>query len=89
MAELTTKICAVTFESFFTKAILFKDARCDEISQKCLEAFASYGLRSSQIAVRGGDQTFNYDLSFSLFNGNGIFKISAEKLEVSLQNAVN
>ncbi len=89
MAEITTKVCAVAFESFFTKAVLFKDARCDEVSQKCLEAFASYGLRPPQIAVRSGDQIFNYELSFSLFNGNGTFRISAEKLDVSFQNAVN
>jgi hypothetical protein len=84
-----TKVCAVAFESFFKKAVLFKDARCDEVSQKCLEAFASYGLRPTQIAFRTGDQMFNYDVSFSLFNGNGTFRISAEKLDVSLQNAAS
>jgi hypothetical protein len=87
MAEITTKNCGVTFESFFKKAILFKEAHLDEIAQKALEAFASYGLKPAQIVVRSGDQTFNYELSFSLFNGNGTFRISAEKLEVLLQNA--
>jgi hypothetical protein len=87
MAEITTRICGVTIETLFKKAVLFKDAHCDDCSQKCLEAFASYGLRPTQIVVRSGDQTFNYDLSFSLFNGNGTFRISAEKLDVSLQNA--
>jgi len=86
MAEITTHVCGVAFESVFKIAVLFRGFRCDEISQKCLEAFASYGLRPTQIAVRNGDQVFNYDLSFSLFNGNGTFKISSEKLEVSLQN---
>ena len=89
MAEVTTKICGVTFESFFKKAIIFKDARCDEMAQKCLEAYASYGLRPAQISVRTGDQTFNYELSFSLFNGNGTFRISAEKMDVILQNATS
>jgi len=46
------------------------------VSQKCLEAFVSYGLKPSQIVFRAGDQMFNYDISFSLFNGNGTFKIS-------------
>jgi hypothetical protein len=87
MPEITAKVCGVTLESFFKKAILFKDAHCDDVSQKCLEAFASYGMKASQIAVRNFDGTFNYDLSFSLFNGNGTFKISAEKLDISLQNA--
>lgn len=87
MAEITTKTCGVTFESFFKKAVLFKDAHCDEAAQKCLEAFASYGLRPTQVGIRSGDQTFNYELSFSLFNGNGTFRLSAEKLDVALQNA--
>ena len=87
MAEITTKVCGVTIESFFKRAILFKNAHCDDVSQKCLEAFASYGIKPTQIIVRSGDQTFNYDLSFSLFNGNGTFKISAEKLDITLQNA--
>jgi len=89
MAEITTRICGVTFESFFKKAVLFKDAHCDNSAQKCLEAFASYGLKPTQVFVRTGDQTFNYDLSFSLFNSNGTFKISAEKMDFSLQNATN
>jgi len=89
MAEITTKTCGVTLESFFKKAVLFKDAQCDVAAQKCFEAFASYGLRPSQISVRSGDQTFNYELSFSLFNGNGTFRISAEKLDIVLQNATS
>lgn len=89
MAEITTKNCGVTFESFFKRAVLYKDAHCDETAQKCLEAFASYGLKPIQISIRSGDQTFNYELSFSLFNGNGTFRISAEKLEVMLQNATS
>jgi hypothetical protein len=89
MPEIAAKICGVTLESFFKKAVLFNDANCDDVAQKCLEAFASYGIRAPQIAVRRGDQTFNYDLSFSLFNGNGTFKISAEKLDISLQNATS
>lgn len=89
MAEITTKICAILLESFFKKAALFKDAHCDEMAQKCQEAFASYGLRPTQIFVKSGDQAFNYDVSFSLFNGNGTFKISAEKVDVHLQNATS
>lgn len=46
-------------------------------------------MKASQIAVRNFDGAFNYDLSFSLFNGNGTFKISAEKLDISLQNATS
>lgn len=89
MPEIVAKVCGVTLESFFKKAVLFKDAHCDDVAQKCLEAFASYGMKASQISVRNFDGAFNYDLSFALFNGNGTFKISAEKLDVSLQNAMS
>ena len=89
MAEITTKVGGVNFESFFKKAVLFKDAKCDEFAQKSLEAFASYGLKPTQVIVRNEDQAFNYDLSFSLFNGNGTFRVSAEKLDVALQNATS
>jgi hypothetical protein len=89
MAEITTKIFGVTFESFFKKAVLFKESHLDEIAQKSLEAFAGYGLIPKQISVRSGDQTFNYELSFSLFNGNGTFRIFAEKLEMVFQNGAS
>ena len=89
MADITTKVCGVTFESFFKTAVLFRDSRCDEVCQKFLEAFASYGLKPAQVVVKSGDHTFNYEISFSLFNGNGSFKVTSEKIEISLQNATS
>lgn len=89
MPEITTRVCGVTFESTFKSAVLFKDTHCDVAAERCLEAFAGYGLRPTQIALRSGDQAFNYDLSFSLFNGNGTFRLSSEKLHVALQNATS
>lgn len=85
MAELSTKTATLRIDAFFKKAVLFKDAHCDEAAQKALESFHGYGLRPPQIAVRRGDEAFNYELSFSLFNGNGTFKILPEKVEVGLQ----
>lgn len=89
MTEITPQVCDVTCQSFFKKAILFNDARCGEVAQKCLEAFTSYGLRANQIDARNGDQTFKYELSFSLFNGNGKFKFTSEKLELEFHNAIS
>ena len=71
----------------FKKAVLFRDARCPEIAEKCLEAFASYGLRPAQIKLQHSDDAFNYELSFSLFNGNATFKASAERLHVEFHSA--
>src|SRR6266403_3975155 len=88
MAELTAKNLGITIEAFFKKPVLYKDAHCAETAQKCLEAFSSYALRATQIAIRTGDVAYNYDVSFLLFNGNGSFKISSEKLEITFQNIV-
>jgi hypothetical protein len=85
MAELSTKTASLRIDGFFKKPVLFKDAHCDEIAQKSLDTFYGYGLRPSQITVRRGDEAYSYDLSFSLFNGNGTFKILSEKMELGLQ----
>ncbi len=73
MAELTTKTAGLKIDGFFKKPVLFKDAHCDETAQKSLDSFSSYGLKSSQISLRAGDEAYNYDVSFSLFNGNATF----------------
>jgi len=88
ITEITTQFCDVTSQSSFKKAVLFKDAHFDEVAEKCLESFGSYGLRATQINVRSGDRTFRYELAFSLFNGNGKFKISAEKFECEFHNVI-
>jgi hypothetical protein len=89
MPEITAQILGVTFDSSFKTPVLFKDARCEEVAQKALEAFASYGLKPTQIGLRHRDPAFNYELSFSLFKGNANFTLSAEKLHMDFQNAVN
>ena len=44
-------------------------------------------MRCGQVWQRQGDQLFDYELSFSLFNGLGQFRLSAERFSVNLQNA--
>ncbi len=85
MAELTTKTAILRIDGFFKKPVLFKDAHCDETAQKSLDNFYGYGLRPPQIAVRKGDEAYNYDLFFSLFNGNGTFKILSDRIELAFQ----
>ena len=87
MPEINTQTFGATFETSFKKAVALKDAHIPDVAQKCLEVFASYGLSPTQIALRHGDSLFNYELSFSLFNGNAIFRISAEKLHLAFTNA--
>jgi hypothetical protein len=87
MPEISSQTFGATLETSFKKAVALKDARIPDVAQKCLEVFASYGLSPTQIALRHGDSLYNYELSFSLFNGNAIFKISAEKLHLAFANA--
>lgn len=87
--EVLAKIVAVTFESFFKGPILHKEAKLDLLAQKCVEAFSAYGLKPTQVNVRNGDFTFDYELSIVLFNGNGRLKVNSEKAELHLQNATS
>src|SRR5439155_14903823 len=89
MAELSTKTATLKIDGFFKKAVLFKDARCDEAAKKSLDSFSGYGLRPAQIVMRKGDETYNYDLFFSLFNVNATFKISSDRLELNFQGVAN
>jgi hypothetical protein len=86
MASIRTQLCEIAFESIFNPAVLFKDAHLDDTARKCLEVFASYGLGATQIMLANADGAFNYALSFSLFNGSGTFRISAEKLNIYFKN---
>lgn len=88
MANLRAKQFSISIEGFVKKPVVFKDVQFEVVAQKVLEAYGSYGLRPSQITLRNGDDAFNYDISFVLFNGNGTFRISSEKLEINFQNIV-
>ncbi len=72
--------------SFQTPAPFEKDV-LKGIANTSLGAFEKFGLRGSLILQRVGDALFDYDLSFSLFNGQATFRIGAEKAFVNVQNA--
>jgi len=89
MTEIKTQMFSVTAESSYRQPVLFEESRWGEIAKAALNTFASNGLRADQITVRRGDEAFNYEISFSLFNRNGTFRIWPERLEVAFQNAVS
>jgi len=88
MLELTTRLVEVLLQTHFKKPVLNRDAHYDNVALKCWEAYSSYGLTPTDIKVQTGDIGFNHQLFFQLFNGNGTFKVTAEKAEVFLKNAV-
>lgn len=87
MAEISLQSLGIVIDGMFTEAVPFLDADCGGLAKKCLQLFSGYGLKANQISVRRRDQVFNYELLFQLFNGNGTFKISSERLHIELQNA--
>ena len=89
MTELATQSFNLTIESAYKRPLLFQDSRWSDIAKSALDTFASKGLRPPQILLKKGDEAFNYELSFSLFNGNGTFRILPERLEIAFQNAVS
>jgi hypothetical protein len=87
MVGIRLQLFGLTLDGAFRKPVLYRNAHCVEVAEKCLEAFGNYGLKPTQVRVQRQDEAFNYELSFSLFNGNGTFKLSAETLRLEFQNA--
>ena len=77
----------VSVEMLFPKAVPFRMAQIELFAENALERFREYGLAPLQIFQRDGNGLFDYDISFWLFNGNGLFRLTAEKLFVQIQNA--
>jgi hypothetical protein len=77
----------VSVEMLFANPIPYRAADLDGFSQKALASFREYGLGALHIFQREGDRLYDYDVTFSLFNRNGNFRLASEKLIVVLQNA--
>lgn len=89
MTEISRQLFSVAVESIYKRPALFQESRWAEVAPNALDAFASNGLRPGQIALKKGDELYNYEISFALFNGNGTFRLSSERLEITFQNAIS
>ena len=87
MIQVCNQNLSVTLEAFFQKPVAYDRDRFKSIAETALEKYGEFGLRCGQVWQRQGDQLFDYELSFSLFNGLGQFRLSAERFSVNLQNA--
>jgi hypothetical protein len=74
-------------EAFFSTPLPFDRSALRTIASAALQQFGEYGLRPSQIWQRAGDQMFDYELSFSLFNNQAKIRYGAERMFVNVQNA--
>jgi hypothetical protein len=74
-------------EAFFHAPVIFEKAHLSAVANSALAKFGKYGLQANQIFQRMGDQLFDYELSFSLFNNQAQVRLVAERLFVNLQSA--
>jgi hypothetical protein len=65
----------------------FDKADLSSVANNALERFGKYNLRAPQVWQRIGDQLFDYELSFGLFNNQAQVRFGAERLFVNLQSA--
>ena len=74
-------------ELTFQTPIPFEKDSLRNMASAALGAFGQFNLRPDQVFQRIGDALFDYELSFSLFNGQATFRIGAERALVYVQNA--
>ncbi len=82
MITLRNQEVGVQVQSWFLPSRLFKEASTDSFAQKALVSFAPQGLRPSDLMLEKEDEIYSYRIHFSLFRGQGKFRLDAEKLEV-------
>src|SRR5437016_4313386 len=78
---------STTMELAFQTPVAFDRDSLKGIAHAALGAFGQFGLRPNQVWQRMGDALFDYELSFSLFNGQASFRLGPERAWVNVQNA--
>lgn len=87
MNKATVKLYSVSLTSWFAEALPFRESGLESIAKKLLQRFSGYGLRHLDVLQREGDKLFDYDLTFSIFNRSGSFRLTAEAVHMAFQNA--
>ena len=87
MLPVRNENLSATMEAFFSTPAAFDRTALQTMAATALQQFSEYGLRPSQINQRLGDQLFDYEVSFSLFNNQAHFRVGSERLFVNVQNA--
>lgn len=78
---------SVSMTSSFAEAAAFSEAGILSVVKGLLPRFGGYGLRPVDVAQRTGDGLYDYDLTFSLFNRNGTFRMNAESVHMAFHSA--
>jgi len=87
MFRVSNQNLSVSLDVVFATPLAYDSGRLVTVAKSALEQFAAHGLRPNGIFQNPGDQLFNYELSFALFNNQAHFRLSGERLFVTIQNA--
>jgi hypothetical protein len=87
MFLLRNQNLSATMELTFQAPVAFDKDSLKNIATSALGAFSQFSLRPNQIWQRIGDALFDYELSFTMFNGQASFRIGPERALVNVQNA--
>jgi hypothetical protein len=87
MFRVNNQNLSASLDVVFEKPLVYDSGRLATVAKTALAEFAGYGLRPTSIHQNLGDQLFNYELSFALFNNQASFRLSGEHLFVTIQNA--
>lgn len=87
MHTATVRQYGISLTSWFAEVVSLREAGLEAVARKLLLRFGGYGLRPLDLFQREGDKLFDYDVTFSLFNRGGSFRLTCEGVHTAFQNA--
>jgi hypothetical protein len=89
MTRLTAKVAGIVIESFFQEARPFSREYLTNLSVKALSSLSKYGVTPEGISLLRPEAFFGYEFGFPLFTGSGVFKLTAQTVNLVFNNIQN
>ena len=89
MAIVPIQIYGVSTDLPVPAPVSVRDPATEAFVEFLCDPLAGIGLRPSQVQLINGDWSFQYELTASLFEGNGTLVRNADRLRFSVRNARN
>lgn len=89
MTTVQSRRFGANFESTFPKPISLHKLPIDQIGDELLGHFMPLGLAPTDIHLIKRNELFDYELKFTLFQGNSEFSLNAQRLRLEFLNAVS
>lgn len=87
MIDLEIQIFSINVEIVFPEPRTFSKEQIDNVATWLTNSDKGFALRPDQVHLRITDTAFDYQLNAQLFNGNGFFALSAQKVVLGANNA--